>query len=237
MKLGYREPDKDEEAQGLGPFGPYHEPKGNDIEKSLLQFLLDTDVDVHTKLVNRNRNEDVVCYIPFSNKDKIKITARLIPESSEWQQQDQPEVYVVVQGTPEMIHHYCNLTFNDACVDDEFSGNDKKNSLRRVDDMAKEGLVPVSYGFKKMTLSDLSYHMESKDVESNEFKEELLTDLFYLCTFGLENHLRLHVDEDVSLIKYGKKSVDDEQREGGMRDSGYSNTGGMQSSKEKKARK
>ena len=60
--------------------------------------------------------------------------------------------------------------------------------------MAKEGLVPVSYGFKRMTLSDLSYHMESKDVESNEFKEELLTDLFYLCTFGLENHLRKNVD-------------------------------------------
>jgi hypothetical protein len=51
--------------------------------------------------------------------------------------------------------------------------------------MAKEGLIPVSYGFKKLSLTDISYHMESKDVESNEFKEELLTDLNYLCTFGL----------------------------------------------------
>jgi hypothetical protein len=77
--------------------------------------------------------------------------------------------------------------------------------------MAKEGLIPVSYGFKKLSLTDLSYHMESKDVESNEFKEELLTDLNYVCTFGLENNLRIHVDEDVSLIKYGKKGDKDEQ--------------------------
>ena len=59
--------------------------------------------------------------------------------------------------------------------------------------MAKEGLVPVSYGYKRLTLDDLKYHMESKDVESPEFKEELLTDLNYLCTFGLENPLRPHV--------------------------------------------
>jgi magnesium-transporting ATPase (P-type) len=108
MELGYREPSKEELAGGEGNFGPYHEPKGNDIEESLLQFLLDTDVDVHARLVDRNRNEDVVCYIPFSNKDKIKITARMIPAPQEWANPDAPEVYVVVQGTPEMIHHYCN---------------------------------------------------------------------------------------------------------------------------------
>jgi hypothetical protein len=65
-----------------------------------------------------------------------------------------------------MIHHYCNITYNSDCQDEDFGGADKKNSLRRVDEMAKEGLVPVSYGFKKLTLADLSYHMESKDVES-----------------------------------------------------------------------
>jgi hypothetical protein len=81
--------------------------------------------------------------------------------------------------------------------------------------MAKEGLVPVSFGFKKITLKDLEFHMQSKDAESKEFKEELLTDLNYLCTFGLENPLRLHVDEDVSLIKYGKRKEDDAQSEGG----------------------
>jgi hypothetical protein len=83
--------------------------------------------------------------------------------------------------------------------------------------MAKEGLIPVSYGFKKMLLEDLTYHMESKNVESEEFKEDLLTDLNYLCTFGLENPLRLHVNDDVSLIKYGKKNENDNNEGGAAR--------------------
>lgn len=115
-----------------------------------------------------------------------------------------------------MIHHYCNQTYNQDCQDEDFSAADKKQSLRRVDEMAKEGLVPVSYGYKKLTLDDLKYHMESKDVESAEFKEELLTDLNYLCTFGLENPLRTQVAGDVRLIKYGKREEEkDAPKEGG----------------------
>jgi hypothetical protein len=94
VKTGYREPKKDEEADG--PFGPYHEPKGNDIEKSLLQFLLDVGVDVNDRLITRNRTEDVVCFVPFSNKDKIKITARAIPNEEDWKNENVPEVYIVV---------------------------------------------------------------------------------------------------------------------------------------------
>jgi len=63
--------------------------------------LLDIGVDVHTKLVDRNRNEDVACYIPFSNIDKIKITARVIPNKRDWEDENQEEIYIVVQGTPE----------------------------------------------------------------------------------------------------------------------------------------
>jgi len=34
-----------------GPYGPYYEPKGNDIEKAMLQFLLDNEIDVQDSLV------------------------------------------------------------------------------------------------------------------------------------------------------------------------------------------
>jgi len=115
-----------------------------------------------------------------------------------------------------MIHHYCNQTYNHDCGDEDFSAADKKQSLRRVDEMAKGGLVPVSFAYKSLTLKDLEYHMESKNVETQEFKDELLTDLNYLCTFGMENPLRVGVAEDVCLIKYGKKKEEeDEKREGG----------------------
>jgi hypothetical protein len=58
--------------------------------------MLDTGIDVHGRLVDRNRNEDIICYIPFSNKDKIKITARVISDPKEWADEQTPEVYVVV---------------------------------------------------------------------------------------------------------------------------------------------
>jgi hypothetical protein len=51
--------------------------------------------------------------------------------------------------------------------------------------MAQEGLVPISYGYKDMTLDDLKYHMDAHDLESVEFKEDFLTDMNYLCSFGL----------------------------------------------------
>lgn len=113
-----------------------------------------------------------------------------------------------------MIHHYCNLTFNNEdCTDDDFLGEDKMNSLKRAEKMGKEGLIPVSFGYKRMKLDELTFAMEHNDAESKEFKEDLLTDLSYLCTFGLENKLRLGVEEDVSLIKYGKRPDENEKRE------------------------
>jgi len=71
--------------------------------------------------------------------------------------------------------------------------------------MAKEGYVPVSFGYKEMTLEDLKFYMHQNAVESEIFQENLLMDMNYVCTFGLNNELRLHVTDDVSLIKYGHK--------------------------------
>lgn len=139
--------------------------------------MLDTGVDVHTRLKKRNSDEEVSAFIPFSNKDKIKITVRVNSEAAV--NNEDPELYVVVQGTPEMLHHYCSKIYLEDSNDsnDDFSTSDKKASLRRVDEMAKEGLVPVSYGYKKITLSELEETMESIDAESLEFKENLLDEL------------------------------------------------------------
>ena len=80
--------------------------------------------------------------------------------------------------------------------------------------MAQDGYIPISYGYKEMKLGDLKFLMNSKDVESEEFKEDLLTDMNYLCSFGLQNDLRAHVAEDVSLIKYGQRKSPTEAKKG-----------------------
>jgi len=56
-----------------------------------------------------------------------------------------------------MLHLFCSKIYLEDSNDqnDEFSTTDKKASLKRVDEMAKEGLIPVSFGYKKITLSEL----------------------------------------------------------------------------------
>lgn len=62
-----------------------------------------------------------------------------------------------------MLHHYCSDTFN---IDDQtemFSTPEKTLSLKCVDTMAKEGLIPVSYGYKKLELRELRRTMKDID--------------------------------------------------------------------------
>jgi len=78
--------------------------------------------------------------------------------------------------------------------------------------MAKEGYVPVSFGYKLMTVKEIE-ELEGQE-ENEDYKIMLLSELIYLCTFGMENPIRPKVPEDVQLIKYGKKKSGD-SKEGG----------------------
>ena len=65
-----------------------------------------------------------------------------------------------------------------------------------------------------MRKEDLEKLMEDYNPETIEFKNELLRGMNYLCSFGLQNDLRQHVAEDVSLIKYGSVKTAEEVRKG-----------------------
>jgi hypothetical protein len=54
------------------------------------------------------------------------------------------------------------------------------------------GLVPVSFGYKEISLEDFK-----KD------KASALVDFSYLCTFGLRNKLNQGIVENISTLKYG----------------------------------
>jgi hypothetical protein len=77
--------------------------------------------------------------------------------------------------------------------------------------------------------------METKNAETQDFKDELLTDLNYLCTFGMENPLRVGVAEDVCLIKYGKKKDDEEEKkEGGSTSAPQTSSSGQSGQRKRK---
>jgi len=50
----------------------------------------------------------------------MKIVARTKP--SQYEQNDDPEVYVVIQGQPEFINMNCSQTYNFNSQDEMFSG-------------------------------------------------------------------------------------------------------------------
>lgn len=48
-------------------------------------------------------------------------------------------------------------------------------------------LKVLSYAFKEIALSDFNELMHTYPVESAEFRNELETDLIYLCTVGVDD--------------------------------------------------
>lgn len=74
--------------------------------------------------------------------------------------------------------------------------------------MCSEGLIAFSYAHKVMKLEELRDLQGKMDQESKEFKDALLTNMHYLCTFGMHDPLREHVTESIKLIKYGNKDID-----------------------------
>lgn len=63
----------------------------------------------------------------------------------------------------------------------------------------------LTYAYKQMPLDELREIMErdGMDIESQEFKDEILFDLTYLATFGLHDPIREDVKQSIQLIKYG----------------------------------
>jgi magnesium-transporting ATPase (P-type) len=66
-------------------------------------------------------------------------------------------------------------------------------------DMAQRAQKVLSYAYKEMSLSDLNQMIEDfeNNLEDPEFKKELLTDLIYLATFGLDDPIRSTVAESI----------------------------------------
>lgn len=66
--------------------------------------------------------------------------------------------------------------------------------------MCKEGQKTLSYAYKKMSIEELEQLQKDYDEESSKFRDELLTNMIYLCTFGLEDPIREGVADSMSLI-------------------------------------
>jgi len=81
------------------------EPKGQYLEVGLIQFLIDNEMDVQQRFIERNKHSEKLIQLPFDQNLKRKTVVRRM-------QNDKTKCRVYVKGAPEYIFALCNQTLN-----------------------------------------------------------------------------------------------------------------------------
>jgi magnesium-transporting ATPase (P-type) len=79
--------------------------------------------------------------------------------------------------------------------------------------MASEGLKPIAFAYKSMSCEYFEDRLREWGAESEYFYDELMLDLIYIGTVGLEDELNDNIQQTVSMIRYGKVVTDIEAEE------------------------
>ena len=179
-----------------------YEPKGQAIEVGLVQFMIENEEDVPNMFIQRNQGAVKVLQLPFDQNYKRKVVVRHVEGDSEL-------VRVYVKGAPEYVIPICTQTLDYQVQPIEFTENHYGSILGHVvsNEMAASGLKVLSYAFKELRIGDLEALMQTYNPESEEFRNELESDLIYVCTFGLNDPLRLNVEDAIQSIRYGAQEV------------------------------
>lgn len=169
-----------------------YEPKGQALEVGLVQFLIDNEEDVPSMFIQRNQTAVKVLQLPFDQRYKRKVVVRHVEGDSEL-------VRVYVKGAPEYVIPICTQSLDYQVQPIEFTENHYASILGHVvsNEMASSGLKTLSYAFKELRIGDLEALMQTYNPESEEFRNELESDLIYVCTFGLNDPLRDNVAEAI----------------------------------------
>lgn len=182
------------------------EPKGQSLEIGLIQFLIDNEIDVQQRFIERNKHAEKLIQLPFDQNLKRKTVVRRMNN-------DKTKCRVYVKGAPEYIFALCNQTLNHNLDQIDFYEH-KEQLLEDIigQDMAgKQCLKVISYAFKEIEMDSFNELMRSENSESAEFREEIESDLIYLGTFGVKDELIEDIHNTVQLIRYGKLVEDDEE--------------------------
>lgn len=150
----------------------------------MVKFLIDNDIPAHDMLTRRNQHARKIMNIPFTSESKMMIVIREIVN-------DDQNVRVYVKGAPELIIPKCERFYDKQFHLSAF--NEQEHILDNlVHDMAQRGHKVLTYGYREISTEDLENLLEvyKENLENPGFKQELMNDLIYLATFGLEDPIR-----------------------------------------------
>jgi magnesium-transporting ATPase (P-type) len=141
----------------------------------------------------RNLYARKIINFPYSTKEPVMVVVREVASSPDL-------VRVYVKGAPELVLPSCERYYNNQFMLEDLNENEKSNILENhIVDMAQRAQKVISFAYKEMSLSDLNQMLEDfqNDLENPEFKSELVQDLIYLVTFGLDDPIRSTVAESI----------------------------------------
>ena len=167
---------------------------------ALVRFLIDNEIPAYDMLKVRNLYARKIINFPYSTQEPIMVVVREVASSPDL-------VRVYVKGAPELVLPCCERYYNNQFMPEDLNENEKSNILENhIVDMAQRAQKVISFAYKEMSLSELGQMIADfqNNLEDPEFKQELLHNLIYLVTFGLDDPIRSTVAESIQLIKYGQ---------------------------------
>lgn len=176
-----------------------YEAKGDCVEVGMVKFLIDNEVDVAKKLIERNKFNQRLAILPFDQELKRMTTIRQVGE----------RIVVYSKGAPEYLMTCCDqvLSTNFNLV----SFRDSQDFLNgTISEMAgangNDPLKVISLAYKEFETDEYNDLLAKfdNDPEQPGFREFVETKLIYIGTLGLNDDIRQNAMECVELIKFGK---------------------------------
>jgi magnesium-transporting ATPase (P-type) len=174
---------------------------GSPVDVCMMEYLEEYGVELNDKLVDRERNWELITKIPFDPKTKrmTKIYKKIFPEVSD-------TMRIVTKGAPEEVIKKCTmkLTSNDEEIDFNGIGEEGSeflnNHASRIAGFG-DGLTPILYAYRDISIRDFD---QLKRVHNNFDTEKdrliLEENLTMLAMYGLKDTIREGVEKTIEVL-------------------------------------
>mmetsp|Transcript_13741 Transcript_13741/g.9718 ORF Transcript_13741/g.9718 Transcript_13741/m.9718 type:complete len:335 (+) Transcript_13741:790-1794(+) len=129
-----------------------YKPQGNAVEVGLLRYLIHNDKPVHELLQQRESQDVLKLYIPFSPIRKRMVVA--------YKNQDDI-VRVVVKGAPEYVAPMCNQQLDSNGIEAGFDYQDLLDN--KINEIGAKGEKPIVLAYRDFYLQDFDALFENNN--------------------------------------------------------------------------
>jgi Ca2+ transporting ATPase len=125
-----------------------YEPKGQALEVGMIRFLIDNEMDIQARFIERNKTQPHKAIFPF---DQTLMRKACVRQRYATEYADGYRIYV--KGAPEEVIPLCTHTFELDGKEIDFEKDTKQYLLDGVisGDMARNGFKTLSYAYKDIT--------------------------------------------------------------------------------------